>query len=63
MLRDDSVVPGLLVVRMGVNTMSDERLTESAEQCHENWGLLGFFRIRSPRRRLPPPRPPATGVT
>ena len=27
---------------MGVNTMSDERLAESAEQCQENWGFWGF---------------------
>ena len=41
-LRDEAVVPGLLVVRMGVHTMSFERLTESAEQCHENWGFWGL---------------------
>jgi hypothetical protein len=41
-LRDEAVVPGLLVVRMGVNTMSDERLSESAEHCQENWGFWGF---------------------
>lgn len=42
-LRDNVVAPGLLVVRMGVNTMSDERLSESAEQCHGNWGFWGFW--------------------
>ena len=33
---------------MGVNTMSDERLTESAEQCHENWGFWGFSVLEVP---------------
>lgn len=41
-LRDESVVPGLLVVRFGINTLTDAAMQKSAEECHRRWGFWGF---------------------
>lgn len=47
-LRDDSVVPGLLVVRLGARTLDDESLRRSVEECHERWGIWGFSVLEVP---------------
>ena len=47
-LRDDAVVPGLLVVRLGVRTMGNDLLLRSVEQCHERWGIWGFSVLEVP---------------
>lgn len=40
-LRDDNLVPGLLVVRFGVVTLTDTSLQKSVEECHQRWGSGG----------------------
>ena len=41
-LRDENIVPGLLVVRFGVNTLTDVSMQKSVEECHHRWGFWGF---------------------
>ncbi len=47
-LRDESVVPGLVVVRLGARTVEDELLSRSVSQCHERWGIWGFSVLEVP---------------
>jgi hypothetical protein len=49
-LRDDNLVPGLLVVRFGVVTLTDASLQKSVEECHQRWGFWGFSVFEVPNR-------------
>ena len=48
-LRDESVAPGLLVVRLGATTLGRDHLRRSVEECHERWGIWGFSVLEVPR--------------
>ena len=41
-VRDDSVIPGLVVVRLGSRTVEDEILSRSVAECHNRWGIWGI---------------------
>jgi len=47
-LRDDAVLPGLIVVRLGAVTLGDDYLTRSTEECHARWGIWGFSVLEVP---------------
>ncbi len=47
-LRDQSVPERIVVVRLGVITMADERLTEACQRSHERWGIWGFSVLEVP---------------
>ena len=38
----------LVVVRLGVATLSDERLAHACERTHERWGVFGFSVLEVP---------------
>lgn len=48
MLRDEAVVPGLVVVRLGAVTLSGQHLRRSVEECHARWGIWGFSVLEVP---------------
>lgn len=47
-LRDQPVPERIVVVRLGVTTMADERLTEACQRCHQRWGIWGFSVLEVP---------------
>ena len=47
-LRDEQVVPGLVVVRLGATTLDDEQLRRSVDECHDRWGIWGFSVLEVP---------------
>ena len=47
-LRDQTIPTNLIVIRLGVQTLSDERLTNGAYRCHERWGIWGFSVLEVP---------------
>lgn len=47
-LRDEPVLPGLLVVRLGAHTLDDASLHRSAAECYGRWGIWGFSVLEVP---------------
>ena len=47
-LRDDEIPETLVVVRLGVVTLSDDRLRLACERCHVRWGVWGFSVLEVP---------------
>jgi hypothetical protein len=47
-LRDNSAPPGLIVIRLGAVTLSDDHLRRSTEECHARWGIWGFSVLEVP---------------
>ncbi|MFJ9393046.1 hypothetical protein ACIRON_29785 [Nocardioides sp. NPDC101246] len=47
-IRDDDVPSTLVVLREGVNTLSDESLAAACERAHGEIGLLGFSVLEVP---------------
>jgi hypothetical protein len=47
-LRDEQVVPGLVVVRLGATTLDDGLLRRSVDECHVRWGMWGFSVLEVP---------------
>jgi hypothetical protein len=47
-LRDQELPAVLIVVRLGVTTMSDERLSDACERTHARWGIWGFSVLEVP---------------
>ena len=47
-LRDAPIPTTLIVVRLGVATLADERLRASCERCHVRWGFWGFSLLEVP---------------
>ena len=47
-LRDESVIPGLVIVRLGSRTVDDEILSLSVAECHNRWGIWGISVLEVP---------------
>ena len=47
-LRDEDVVPGLVVVRLGARTLERDHLRRSVEESHQRWGIWGFSVLEVP---------------
>ena len=47
-LRDEDVVPGLVVVRLGARTLERDHLRRSVEETHQRWGIWGFSVLEVP---------------
>lgn len=47
-LRDAQIPELLVVVRLGSNTILDEHLLRSTEECHARWGIWGFSVLEVP---------------
>ena len=47
-LRDEALPPGLVVVRLGSVTLSDDHLKRSTEECQARWGIWGFSVLEVP---------------
>lgn len=47
-LRNETVPPGLVVVRLGARTLDDVLLERSVTECHDRWGIWGFSVLEVP---------------
>lgn len=47
-VREQSTPSLLIVVRLGSNTLSDDRLARSVTECHGRWGVWGFSVLEVP---------------
>jgi hypothetical protein len=47
-LRDQELPQALVVVRLGVTTLSDQRLADACERTHARWGIWGFSVLEVP---------------
>ena len=47
-LRDEAVVPRLVVVRLGARTLERDHLRRSVEESHKRWGIWGFSVLEVP---------------
>lgn len=47
-IRSEAAAPGLVVVRLGAVTLSDDHLRRAVADCHSRWGLWGFSVLEVP---------------
>ena len=47
-LRDEPIPALIVVVRLGANTLMNDHLTRSLEECHARWGIWGFSVLEVP---------------